>query len=254
MGLKKTKILLISPAPSLPSNSGHRGRINNLCELNSQGLTEVFFLYLGMEGPPSNSLKEQWGEASDTYLQKGYGYRPNLSLLKRLASKIGLLSGNSRYNLHVDDWFDDDLIPQLKRLNKEHHFSHVWVEYVFLSKAFVAFNNGPVKILDTHDIFSNRYKIHLQSPDHMFWFSTFPKEEKKGLSRADIIIAIQSQEEYFFRSLIKGTKKVATIGHYTPFRGSIEKPFEGKILFIGSGKQDQLGNLIDSLLIKFYQN
>lgn len=235
MADNKNRILLISPAPTHPANSGHRVRIKTLCEVLSKKGAEIFFLYIGMEGPPGIDFQKQWQEKFFYFpSKKGYKSQPNLTFLGKFARKTGILPERCKYNQGIDEWFDDDLIPYLKQLNIKHQFSHVWVEYVFLSKTLLAFGKETIKILDTHDVFTNRYKLHLKAPHPMMWFSTSRREEKKGLLRADTIVAIQSKEERFFQSLCKGKTNVVNIGHYSTFKGCKDKAFEGKILFIGS--------------------
>jgi glycosyltransferase involved in cell wall biosynthesis len=89
------------------------------------------------------------------------------------------------------------------------HFDVVIVNYVFFSKAFLAFDNTVKKIIYTHDIFSNRFQKTGNN-----WFSTKVLQEAKALNRSDVIWSIQEQESVFFRS-ISDKKVVTTFCNFT---------------------------------------
>ena len=71
-----------------------------------------------------------------------------------------------------------------------------------------------LKLIDTHDVFTDRHLLHLKQDVRPVWFSTTAKEEKKGLSRADALIAIQDKEAKFFKKLVEDIR-VISIGHIT---------------------------------------
>jgi len=101
----------------------------------------------------------------------------------------------------IDDWVGDDLMDFIKILDKNCHFDLCLCNYVFLSKTLTYFNNSIKKILVTHDIFSDRNKRMHEVGIDSFYFGTVPEEEKKGLERADCIIAIQEKERMFFKTI-----------------------------------------------------
>jgi len=101
------------------------------------------------------------------------------------------------------------------------------------------FLNQVLKIIDTHDVLTDRHKIYLKNNTIYNWFSTTAAQEKKGLSRADIIVAIQEQESEFFTRLIN--KKTITVGHIVSAKKQkIDNPSPCNILFIGSANQSNI--------------
>lgn len=112
----------------------------------------------------------------------------------------------------IDEWCGDDLMEEIKKLNNIFNYDLVLVNYVFYSKIFENFNKNTKKILMTHDYFSYRNsrqkKIGINSG---FYFSTTPNEEKKGLLRADKILALQNKESNIFKKLINNKKEVITL-------------------------------------------
>src|SRR5690606_33078684 len=117
-------------------------------------------------------------------------------------------------------------------------------EYVFLSKALQAFGEETIKIIDTHDIFTNRYKIYEQQNLSSNWYSTYRKDEAKGLSRADLIFAIQEEEEAHFKTLTN--KPIFTVGHFIDYIQPTTKEFTRQILFLGSN------NIINENAIQYF--
>ena len=76
----------------------------------------------------------------------------------------------------------------------------------------------------------NCIKKNKQKPQ---WFSTTTKQENKGLSRADIVIAIQQKEADILTKRLKNTK-VVTVGHLVLLYQFTQEKLHKKILFIGS--------------------
>jgi glycosyltransferase involved in cell wall biosynthesis len=115
------------------------------------------------------------------------------------------------YYLPIDDWYDENTTDALKRLQAQHSFDVVIVEYVFLSKAFDAFDSSVLKILDTHDVMANRHRQYLAQGHRPAWFSTTNREESRALARAHVVLAIQEHEREHFKLL--GAPDVSVVGH-----------------------------------------
>jgi len=67
------------------------------------------------------------------------------------------------------------------------------------------------KVIDTHDVFSDRYRLYRAHGQPREFFSTSQAEERKALDRADLAIAIQESDAGHFRSLT--SHPVAVVGH-----------------------------------------
>ena len=213
--MKNKKLLFISPSPTHPPTAGNRTRILSLVEMLKNKNIDVYYLYIKMEGEPQKELLDYWGDNLFVQNVNKKTSSPKTFLFhEKVLHKIGFISHESYfYNYHIDDWYDDNTTAFCKNLHEKFLFDYVAIHYVFLSKAFDAFPKNVIKILESQDCFTDRYKIFplVNGKRYSKWFSTYKNEEKKGINRADRIIAIQDEEEQFFKKL--SSKKVATIGH-----------------------------------------
>jgi hypothetical protein len=110
----------------------------------------------------------------------------------------------------IDDWCPDTLCDFVGRKVRSRGYDAVIVNYVWMSGVFEAFD-GPVKILDTHDLFGERHKAALAVGIEPRWFFTSNSEEDIAFSRADLVIGIQSNESEVIRR--RTSARVKTIGH-----------------------------------------
>lgn len=232
----KKRILLISPVPSHPQTAGNRARIYSLALAIKQLGHELFFAHVEREAGDKSSMEKCWG--TDSFISIPYT-RPN-RLSFRIRRKLkSLIDKDSKYTSFIDAWYDDSINESLKNLYRRSHFDIVFVEYAFFSKALNCFPKHVVKIVDTHDVFTNRHKIYQQGSTKYNWFSTTAAQERKGLKRADIIVAIQEREQDFFSRLTN--KKTVTIGHTVKIKKyEITTLSNANILFIGSANQSNI--------------
>jgi glycosyltransferase involved in cell wall biosynthesis len=151
--------------------------------------------------------------------------KPNETELKAKADKSGL---------SIERWYNFKLDKFVQKLHAKNHYNVVIAEYVFNSRVLNNFGDDVLKIIDTHDIFTDRNQRYEKEGLSDTFFSTTQEEEAKGLSRADKIIAIQEKEAAFFRSIVD--REVVTIGHTVELQAPISKQETGKnILYVGSG-------------------
>jgi glycosyltransferase involved in cell wall biosynthesis len=142
----------------------------------------------------------------------------------------------SRYRTGVDDLFDDGLLPQLRRLQRKFLFDIVIVEYVFMSRAFEAFPPDVLRVIDTHDVFTDRHKHFLSLGLAPSWHSISRRDEARALRRADVAIAIQDRERSFLAE-ISGAN-VVTIGHFLKTDSLYKhRRSNNQLLMVGSANQ-----------------
>ncbi|MAF13997.1 MAG: glycosyl transferase family 1 [Parcubacteria group bacterium] len=254
------KILVISSIPTHPQDYGAKIRIYNLLlSLKSSG-NQIHFLYNDMEWLGRGFRTKRINQKADLkkmnlcwdkfYYVSGFSfYQIVFNFIDRSIGQAGIFLKKvfplaykkikpffhvSILNFSVDRWYRSNLDTFIKKLIKKEKFDMVIVEYVFLSKALDNFDNKVLKVIDTHDVFTNRQKIFEKINMELDWFYTSAEEEAKGLNRADVIMAIQDKEKEFFLKITK--KKVITVGHLTTLRKP-EWETEGQkgILFVGSG-------------------
>jgi polysaccharide biosynthesis protein PslH len=233
----KQRILIISPTPTHPTNAGNRSRIYVYSKfLIEQGL-EVHFLYSDQEDSDIKAMEGYWGNR--------FHYVSYKAPLKREYNKfLKGINSNYIYYSHVDDHYNELLDHKIKDLQKEYAFTAVIVEYIFNSKSLLNFGKEILKVVDTHDVMTNRHKHFLKAGKPAVWYSTSRKEEKKGIDRADVVMAIQDREATFYRKLTK--KRVVTIGHIVDVtKPSIKGKPAHRILFVGSNNPNNYHALTD---------
>jgi polysaccharide biosynthesis protein PslH len=213
------RILVVSTIPSHPQNSGNRARIGRLCEeLRDEG-NDVRFAWIRDPGETgAAALRGHWG-AKLTVLTRRSGspservkawYRSRIpAVLRRFLTSA--LRRSSRVpvvtqgNIGIDEWFPFELSDEFARLLAEAKPDVVIVEYVFLSRLLLQVPAGVMKIIDTHDVFTDRFKT---IPG---WFSTSASDERTGLTRADRVIAISEEDAEYFRNAC--AVPVTVVGH-----------------------------------------
>lgn len=222
------RILIICPTPTHPPTSGSRVRISTIIANLKRMGHEVHLLHIERERGDRQKMREVWG---DTY--HATTYKPHRDLVHRAIRRFGaLLNSEWRYRYSADEWWDKGANAVITRLQQRFTFEVVMVEYVFFSKALTLFEPGVLKILDTHDVFSDRHRVYLRNGMQPQWYSTSQRHEARALNRADLVIAIQDVEREFFLKLTR--KPVVTVGHVVRLEHSTPRQPAAKILYLGS--------------------
>ena len=190
------KIMVVSPTPSHPQNAGNRLRIFKfLKKLQSFGHF-IHFVHIDREQASAEDEREMMIEW-DAYHSIPY----DRALEKRT---LGDVYG-------IDDWCNANIESYIANLLKKDSYDAVIVNYVFFSKVLELFPKDTVKIVDTHDVFADRHKrLEAMGLPRSFFYTT-KNEERRGLSRADLVLAIQEDEAEYYRSYLK--KPVIVVGH-----------------------------------------
>lgn len=233
---EKKKILVVSHVPTHPQNAGNKRRIFENVELLKEIGYEVDFLYYRSGLNDDIKLMRQYFGNQNfhvvvptemSYVQKIKKGIRDVLRATRLDRKIVL-----HYN--IDERYDPVISKAAVKLYNKKKYGTLMVEYVMYSKVLENFDSSVVKIIDTHDKFSYRERLFMEKRESPSFFYTTPKGERKGLSRADIVVAIQDKEKYFFSKLLQGTRtKVCTLGQRIE---AVQMPLTDKpvIGFIGS--------------------
>lgn len=231
---KQTRnILVISPVPTHPLNAGNRVRIFALIESLLELGHSVSFLHVEQELGSKIEMREKWGEKfySVSYKKKKPGKLARYRRKFQQAFNLG-----SGYCYSIDAWYDSSIDESIVKLSKQLQIDTVIVAYVWFSKVLELFEHSILKVIDTHDKFSNRHEHFLEKGQKPSWFSTTEKEESKGFARADVLMAIQDSEKKAFKKMTDAP--VITVGHVV----SITKPVEykntsGDMLFVASANE-----------------
>ncbi len=189
----------------------------------------VHFAHIQRESGDEKLMRSRWG---DHYHPIAYCRKqPPLSV--KITRKIAAMFDPGMAHVrNIDEWYDPGVEEELAKLHTQYKFDVVIVEYVFFSKVLECFGGDVIKVIDAHDVFTDRHKLYMENGQRPPWFSTSRRQESKGLNRADIIIAIQKSERDKISRMCK--RPVITIGHSV----KLSPPKYGKstcsMLYIGS--------------------
>jgi hypothetical protein len=206
-----SKILLVAPVPTHPSATGASARVRHMAEgLLSMG-HEVHFLHLQQALWASDTVMRQyWKDRLHVFR----GLSP-ASFIGRGRRKLLRVTGKTFHlNLPVDSYFEPACARYVRELLSRHAFDVIIVSYVFYSRIFESVPGPVLKLIDTHDVFSDRYRLYREHGQAREFFSTGRAEEGKALDRADVVLAIQEWDASHFRSLT--SRPVAVVGHLAP--------------------------------------
>ena len=188
-------ILLFSPIPSHPHYHGHRKRIYNLTMYLKKMGHDIHFVYFN-EDPLKDcdlvSMSKEW---------KTFTLIPRRKLL------------NLRHgNYELDEWYQEDISLHLNKIIDLFHIDMIWMNYIWQSKLLELIPKDILKVIDTHDKFTDRFQLLGDNGDKTYsWFSCSKEDEGKYLNRSDIVISIQEEEESYFKTITTST--ICTIGH-----------------------------------------
>jgi glycosyltransferase involved in cell wall biosynthesis len=191
-------VLVISPTPTDPPNQGNSVRIGRICELLQYQGYIVHFLYYGLEGlnpQQANTMRRRWD----------YFYYVAVEHSK---SQTGVIGHN------IDDFYGNELGNAISCLQKIWLFDIAIVNYVWMSASLEAIHPSTYRLIDTHDVFGGRQDALQMQGLAPTWFYCSEEEERKGLDRADGIIAIQSEEAEVLSGRTR--KPIHIVGHVIP--------------------------------------
>lgn len=194
---------------------------------------DIFFAHIEHEKGDKRSMANCWKEKffsipyDRSTLNNKMAFEKIIRKLKYIVNKVPLSS------YMIDDWYDSSIEEEIKRLSKRIDPHIVIVVYVFFSKILECFPKHIVKIIDTQDIFSDRHQLYEINNQQPLWFSTTEEEENKGLRRADMILAIQSEEARILSKRLEN-KKVIIVGHTVKLKKPLTRTLHQNILYLAS--------------------
>jgi glycosyltransferase involved in cell wall biosynthesis len=193
---------------------------------------EVHFLHLQQAlWARDTAMPRYWRDRLHVYR----GLSPVGLLVRCRRKPLRIIGKIFHLNLPVDSYFDPAGASYIRQLLVRHAFDVVILSYVFYSRLFESVPGPVVKLIDTLDVFSDRYRLYREHGQTGEFFSTTRKEEAKALDRADTVLAIQEWDASHFRSLTG--KPVAVVGHLAPPNADTALPTAAPcpyaILFVG---------------------
>ena len=186
------KILIVSPFCPLPVVAGNRKRLHEMCEMFRCYNFDLEFLFINEIKDFETKPTVEYFGSDRFHTHEVEKSRIPKNVYNRLLRKLGIVGWDMVLNYKIDHWIDRPLVKKFNHIIKEKVYHAVVVNYVVYSKLLTYVPKGRHKIIDTHDILSDRWQILPH------WYSLSPKEEKKGLDRADIVVAIHKKDASHF--------------------------------------------------------
>ena len=233
MDRPRTRVLLISTVPTHPMTAGNRARVYALLEALETLGVDFHLAYITWEDADIKAMQARWGESRVSLIAQKLTQNYS-ALWRRIRNRSLRTLGWERFHpSEVDCYRSPGLECAILDIGRIFRPVCVLVEYVFNSWMLELFPASVRKVIDTHDKFANRYAQFLKAGVAPEWFSTTPGQERKGLRRADCVMAIQQGEADYFQQL--SGRPVVTVGHVCRLRPTPE-PAAGPItlLYIGS--------------------
>lgn len=244
--------MIISPVSPYPSFSGNSVRVAQLIEMFLQEGIDIHVVICPISKINSrltdmSSLEEKLGSKFSIIENRISSIN---RLKERLLSKLKRLLPQNFYFIQdytfLDTHIDTLAVKQINSIAEKFKPDIIVAEYVLLSKLFNKISFSAVKVLDSHDRFSERNKRIRKDDSAGLWWSLTHRQESIGLSRADLVFAIQKNESNFFqRMLAKSNTSVLTLDVIAPpnrTRPSLPKQFT--IGFVGSNNAHNEQGLI----------
>ena len=203
-----SRVLLIAPVPTHPSSTGASARVRQMAD-GLVGLGhEVHYLHLQQTLRADRSAMQQyWQERLHVFRSLS----PS-SFLGRARRKAIRVAGKTFHlNLPVDSYFDPEAAAFTRSLITDRGFDVAILSYVFYSRLIESMPGTVRKLIDTHDVFSDRFRLYRAHGQANEFFSTGRTDEGKALDRADAVLAIQEWDANHFRSLT--ARPVVVVGH-----------------------------------------
>lgn len=212
-------VLIVSPIPSHPQFQGNSARIYRLSRMFQLCGYQVHFLYFGMEGlgdKQRRDMENQWDYFHFVQPQ-GPAAEPSFGDY-----------------FDIDDWYDDRVSDYVDKLCETWSFDVCVVNYVWFSKVLDAIPEQTYKVIDTHDVFGDRHIVAKEAGLEPVWFYTTKELEAYALERADLVLAIQDEEQQYFESITH--IPVAVMGYCVPFQPLVRQTRDKIVIgYIGSG-------------------
>jgi glycosyltransferase involved in cell wall biosynthesis len=226
------RVLVISNTPFLPPTAGNRVRIAGMVDYLTTSAHEVAMLMLSAVDRPEWDVEGMrarlaWLEiAAESAAQRA---RARLAHIAR--SRAG-----AEASIGIDDWCPQWFRARAHDRVRDWRPDVVLVEYVFLSACLDGLDavHPCVTVIDTHDLMHRRTALYESLGMEPQWFHTTWAEERRGLLRAEIVLAIQEEEASVLRAMVP-ERRVLTVPHAHPVRPAPTAAARaGRLLFVAS--------------------
>lgn len=180
----------------MPTSAGNRRRLIATCGALERGGYAIDLAYLEHE----DQIYRRFGQHPPTDVAAMAAAFRQIFIVPA-AAPIPLKTSAGRFS--IDAWCPETIDDFIGWYFSNHPDTcAVIVNYLFLSRCLDAVPSGVARIIDTHDRFADRHLQYRPFRSEPNFFYTDRASEAAGLSRADIVLAIQAEEATYFRELV----------------------------------------------------
>ena len=179
--MSSSKVLVVSPVSTHPPHRGNRQRILQIARLFRENGFDVE-LAIGRNRKLTDEAKAFWPVIHR--LKRSPRWRPT--------SK----------NVPLDAWYTPGLGEEVAEIVDRQKIDVVLLNYIFHSKLLDYLPQDVVKIIDTHDVFTNRRELYVGYRYTGGFFSCTSEDEAAYLSRADVALSISPGDTKKFSELL----------------------------------------------------
>jgi len=248
--MNRPSVIVVAHICPFPKNKGNAARLLSLLEwLRSKGFWVVFILQpLDVDSP--EFIPQLARIVDEVIVVEENGLLERMRRLMLLPARVGrrvlsalypsmrLISLDGARSDHTD--IDSKCWPATLRAvaaaARRRRPAIVLSEYAFFSQCFAKVPASTLRVIDTVEVFSRNAEQFENSGVAANLVST-RESESVALSRADLVLAIQSDDAEFLRNLVP-TKRVITVGHvFSEARPRATSLRRGIVLFVGSSNE-----------------
>jgi predicted nucleic acid-binding Zn-ribbon protein len=244
-----------------PPRAGNEYRIQRLVAwLRRQGYEPIVVLMpLPGEEITSDELRENAREFGQVVLchrdgRIEFAMAKGADLLAPLEGRLvpgyasalgeGAATDRERWLLDVERTFcPDPLVAVVAELQRALGQCVVVAEYVFMTRALPLLDDRALTVVDTHDVFSTKQEKVIQFGINDWELSE--TEERRCLARAQLLLAIQDEEQRVLQRLVPNSQ-VVTVGVDFDVVET-EPPLDPRVLFVASGNPMNVKGVEDFL-------
>ncbi|WP_371346333.1 glycosyltransferase [Ancylobacter sp. IITR112] len=236
------RLAVVSHIPVYPTTAGNRARVLGLIQALQELGHEVIFIQIPSgpyDAPESAARHEALVGAGNFYdltrlsaparLAKWLKAFP-VRAVSRL-SKLARIDTPWRYWRPLDSHISGETVRAAQAIIHTRGCEACIVEYVFHSAVLVGLPGQVRKLIDTHDQFSNRHVGYAATGlGDSYWVSLRPRAERRGLARADGVLAIQEAEAAAFAAMLRGEPHAPLVRVVSHFLPRTDDPTPGHVL------------------------
>lgn len=228
-------ILMVTHVVPYPPSAGNEVRVHNLlCWLKEQGFAVALLVHAQVSQQQQVELRKHvaWLYV-DSSATEALPTAPNLPPRRRLETL-------------QDIFCPPSVVIATRRLVQRHQPMAVISEYIWMSRCLQGLPADVCKIIDTHDVYARRNQT-VAAHGISDVLSISSSEEAQLLRRADVILAIQNEEQKILEALVSD-REVLTVPidfALPPAPASPRPPVPGRLLFVGSDNEPNLRGLQD---------